>query len=81
MRSSVELVAVLVIAATCSLSNFSCANIKHLVLRSSIVVGMHRKSKVLVVTDALAVAAQRTNAELSNALVRLEARFLVQSNR
>lgn len=80
VRSTVELVALLVIVAACTVCDFPLAQHMDLVFLVGIVVGVHRKRKVLFIAHAFALAAQRTDSELGDALVGVAAYLFVVNN-
>lgn len=81
VRSPVELIALLVRVAACSVCDFPLAQQVDLVLRLGTVVGFDRERKVLLVANALSLAAQRTDAKLGDALVRVATLLFVVGNR
>lgn len=72
-----ELVALLVVVAAGTMGDFPTANYMHLVLGRCIFVGVHRKRKVQLVADTLALAAHGSFSKLGDALVRVDADLLV----
>lgn len=81
VRSPVELVALLVSVAACSVCDFPLAQQVDLVPLLGTVVSFDRERKVLLVANALSLAAQRTDAKLGDALVRVATLLFVVSYR
>lgn len=66
-----ELVALLVPITACTVRDFPLAQHVNLVLLVGAVLGVHRERIVLVAANALALAAERPDAQLGDALVRV----------
>lgn len=81
VRSPMELVALFVLVTACTVCNFPLAQHVDLVLLAGAVLSVHRKGKVLLVADALALAAQRSDTELGDALVRVATLLFVVHHR
>lgn len=81
VRSTVELVALLVIVAACTVCDFPLAQHVDLVIFVGIVVSVHRKRKVLFIANALALATQGTDAKLGDALIRVATLLFVVNHR
>lgn len=75
VRSTVKLVALLVVVTAGTVRNFPLAQHVNLVLRIGAVVGIHRERIVLFIANAFALTAQRSDAELGDALVRIATRL------
>lgn len=81
VRSPVKLVALLVSVAACSMCDFPLAQQVDLVPLLGTVVSFDRERKVLLIANALRLAAQRTDAKLGDALVRVATLLFVVRNR
>lgn len=81
VRSTVELVALLIVVTACTVCDFPLAQHMNLVIFVGIVVGVHREREVLFIANALTLAAQRTDAELGDALIRVATLLFVVNYR
>lgn len=81
VRSPVELVALLVSVATCTVCDFPLAQHVDLVPLVGTVVSVHRERKVLFIANALSLATQRTDTKLGDALVRVATLLFVVNYR